>query len=226
MGLSCFKIASGDLTTFPLIDKVAKFGKPMILSTGAADFWEVQKTFDFVIAMNPNVVIMQCTSIYPAKPITINLNVINTYRKKFPNTVIGYSGHDSGISIPIASYALGARFIEKHFTLDRSQKGTDHQFSLTPPLLKELVQELENVRLALGDGEKKLISEEKLARFKMAKKIVAKRDLSKGLIININDLSFKSPGDGIAPSELNKVIGKKLTKDYKFDETLHLEDIE
>ena len=226
MGLNCFKIASGDLTTFPLIEKVAKFEKPMIISTGAADFWEVKKTFDFVIDINPNVVIMLCTSIYPAKPITINLNVISTYRDEFPSTVIGYSGHDSGISIPVAAYALGARFIEKHFTLDRSQKGTDHQFSLTPKLLKELIDELENVRLSLGDPEKKLLSEEKLARFKMGKKIVANKDLTKGSIINLDDLSFKSPGDGISPNELEKVLGKKITKDYKLDETLQIEDIE
>ena len=225
LGLDSYKIASGDLTNFPLIEKVANFQKPMIISTGASDFWEVEKTLNFAKNINPNIILLQCTSIYPAKPITINLNVINTFRKEFPETVIGYSGHDSGISIPIAAYSLGARVIEKHFTLDRSQKGTDHQFSLTAILLKSLIDELENVRLSFGDGKKKLLSEEKLARFKMGKKIIASKKLPKGTVIKIDDLLFKSPGDGVPPSEIDKVIGKTTTKDYSFEENIKLEDL-
>ena len=116
--------------------------------------------------------------------------------------------------------------IEKHFTLDRTQKGTDHQFSLTPELLEELVTELENVKLSLGDGNKKLLSEEKLARFKMGKKIISSRDLSKGTKLTIEDLLFKSPGDGIPPSEIDKVLGKKITKDYLYEENIKFEDLE
>ncbi len=225
LGLESYKIASGDLTNFPLIEKVAKFQKPMIISTGASDFWEVEKTLNYAKNINPRIILLQCTSIYPAKPITINLNVINTYREKFSDTVIGYSGHDSGITIPVAAYALGARVIEKHFTLDRTQKGTDHQFSLTPDLLKSLVTELENVRLSLGDSEKKLLSEEKLARFKMGKKIIASENLSKGTILSMENLQFKSPGDGIPPSELENILGKKITKDYIFEENIKYEDL-
>ena len=132
----------------------------------------------------------------------------------------------SGTSIPVAAYALGARFIEKHFTLDRLQKGTDHQFSLTPTLLKTLVDDLEEIRLAMGDGEKKLLSEEKLARFKMGKKIVFSNYASKGTKIELKDLSFKSPGDGIPPNELSKVLGKVISKDYKIDEALDYKDLE
>ena len=154
------------------------------------------------------------------------MNVISTYRENFSDTVIGYSGHDSGISIPVAAYALGARVIEKHFTLDRTQKGTDHQFSLTPKLLKSLVTDLENVRLSLGDKEKKLLSEEKLARFKMGKKIIASKNLPKGTVLSLDNLQFKSPGDGIPPSELENVIGKKITKDYIFEENIKFEDLD
>lgn len=226
LGLESYKIASGDLTNFPLIEKVAKFQKPMIISTGASNFWEVKKTLNYAKNINPRIILLQCTSIYPAKPITINLNVISTYRENFSDTVIGYSGHDSGISIPVAAYALGARVIEKHFTLDRTQKGTDHQFSLTPKLLKSLVTDLENVRLSLGDKEKKLLSEEKLARFKMGKKIIASKNLSKGTVLSLDNLQFKSPGDGIPPSELENVIGKKITKDYIFEENIKFEDLD
>lgn len=226
LGLESYKIASGDLTNFPLIEKVANFQKPMIISTGASDFSEVEKTFNFAKNINHRIILLQCTSIYPAKPITINLNVIKTFRDKFVDTVIGYSGHDSGISIPIAAYSLGARVIEKHFTLDRTQKGTDHQFSLTPELLEELVTELENVKLSLGDGNKKLLSEEKLARFKMGKKIISSKDLIKGTKLTIEDLLFKSPGDGIPPSEIDKVLGKKITKDYLYEENIKFEDLE
>ena len=225
LGLESYKIASGDLTNFPLIEKVANFQKPMIISTGASDFWEVEKTLNFAKNINPKIILLQCTSIYPAKPITINLNVIKTFRDAFTETVVGYSGHDSGISIPIAAYSLGARVIEKHFTLDRSQKGTDHQFSLTPALLKNLVDELENVRLSLGDGKKKLLSEEKLARFKMGKKIIASKKLSKGTVLTMDNLLFKSPGDGVPPSELDKVLGKTITKEYSFEENIKLEDL-
>ena len=100
----------------------------MIISTGASDFSEVEKTFNFAKNINHRIILLQCTSIYPAKPITINLNVIKTFRDKFVDTVIGYSGHDSGISIPIAAYSLGARVIEKHFTLDRTQKAQTINF--------------------------------------------------------------------------------------------------
>ena len=226
LNLPCYKIASGDLTNSPLIEMVASFKKPMIISTGASNFSEVEDAFSGALKINDQIVLMQCTSIYPAKPITINLNVIKTYREKFPKTVIGYSGHDSGTSIPVAAYALGARFIEKHFTLDRLQKGTDHQFSLTPTLLKTLVDDLEEIRLAMGDGEKKLLSEEKLARFKMGKKIVFSNYASKGTKIELKDLSFKSPGDGIPPNELSKVLGKVINKDYKIDEALDYKDLE
>ncbi|MBO83606.1 MAG: N-acetylneuraminate synthase [Actinobacteria bacterium] len=226
LGVPCFKVASGDLTNIPLIEKIAKFNKPMIISTGASDFWEVENTVKCATELNSQIILMQCTSIYPAKPATINLNVIRTYRKKFSNIVIGYSGHDAGITIPVAAYALGARFIEKHFTLDRTQKGTDHQFSLTPELMKYLVDELESVRLSLGDGNKVLLSEEKLARYKMGKKIVAKRKIKEGTYISLEDLEFKSPGDGIPPNQLESVLGKKITREYFKEETLELKDLE
>ena len=209
----------------PLFNGDAGIVRTLIISTGASDFWEVEKTLNFAKNINPKIILLQCTSIYPAKPITINLNVIKTFRKEFSETVIGYSGHDSGISIPIAAYSIGARVIEKHFTLDRSQKGTDHQFSLTPTLLKNLVDELENVRLSFGDGKKKLLSEEKLARFKMGKKIIASKKLTKGTVITMDDLLFKSPGDGVPPSELDMVLGKTITKDYSFEENIKLEDL-
>ena len=116
LGVSFFKMASADLTNFPLLEHAAKKGKPMILSTGMADMKTVKSAVELVSKFNTQIGILQCTSTYPAKFEEINLNVLHTYQNEFPNSVIGYSGHEHGIVIPVAAVALGARIIERHFT--------------------------------------------------------------------------------------------------------------
>ena len=130
LDMPAFKIASGDLTNTPLLKYVASFGKPMIISTGGGVMENVRRAYDTIMPLNTNLCIMQCTSGYPPAYEELNLRVIETFRREFPDIVIGFSAHDSGIAMPLVGYMLGARIFEKHFTLNRTWKGTDQAFSL------------------------------------------------------------------------------------------------
>jgi N-acetylneuraminate synthase/sialic acid synthase len=166
---------------------------------------------------------MQCTCGYPAEFAELDLRVIATYREKFPEVVIGYSGHDNGIAMPVAAYMLGARIIEKHFTLNRAMKGTDHRFSLEPVGMKKMIRDLQRVRIALGDGRKKVYASEAGPVLKMGKKLVAARDLPAGHVLTAGDVAIKSPGDGLAPFHLDQILGQALTRDVRADQSLTLE---
>jgi sialic acid synthase len=147
------KIASGDLTNISLLKEVAGWGGPVIFSTGGGMLADVQRAYD-IVQYQPHAV-LQCTSGYPAKFEELNLRVIETYRGMFPETVVGLSDHDKGIAIAPVAYALGARIVEKHFTLDRTWKGTDQAFSLEPVGLRKMVRDLKRARQAMGDGIKR-----------------------------------------------------------------------
>jgi len=218
-----YKIASGDLKNVPLLRHVAKIGKPMIVSTGGGTMEDVQRAFDTVMPINPRLCLMQCTCGYPAEFAELDLRVIATYREKFPEVVIGYSGHDNGIAMPLAAYMLGARIIEKHFTLNRAMKGTDHRFSLEPVGMKKMIRDLQRVRIALGDGRKKVYASEASPVLKMGKKLVAARDLPAGHVLTAADIAIKSPGDGLQPYYLDQVVGQVLTRDVRVDQSLTLE---
>lgn len=218
-----YKIASGDLKNTPLLKHVAKLGKPMIVSTGGGTIEDVQRAYDTIMPINPRLCLLQCTCGYPAEFAELDLRVIATYREKFPDVVIGYSGHDNGIAMPLAAYMLGARVIEKHFTLNRAMKGTDHRFSLEPVGMSKMIRDLQRTRLALGDGRKKVYASEASPVLKMGKKLVAARDLRAGHVLTAADIAIKSPADGLAPFYLDEVIGQTLTRDVKADDTLTLE---
>ena len=218
-----YKIASGDLKNVPLLRHVAKIGKPMIVSTGGGTMEDVQRAFDTVMPINPRLCLMQCTCGYPAEFAELDLRVIATYREKFPEVVIGYSGHDNGIAMPLAAYMLGARIIEKHFTLNRAMKGTDHRFSLEPVGMKKMIRDLQRVRIALGDGRKKVYASEASPVLKMGKKLVAARDLPAGHVLTAADIAIKSPGDGLQPYYLDQVVGQVLTREVRVDQSLTLE---
>lgn len=221
-----YKIASGDLLNIPLMKYVAKFGKPMIVSTGGGKLEDVRRAYDAIMPINPKLAILQCTSSYPARPDQLNFRVIETYRKEFPDTVIGYSGHDNGIVLPIVSFMLGARIVEKHFTLDRSLKGTDHSFSLAPTGLKNMVRDLHRARESLGSGQKKIDKGEVEPLTKMGKKLVAAKFLPEGHVLSAEDIMIKSPGDGLPPYELDNVIGKKLSCSLELDGNILLENLQ
>ncbi len=223
LGVPAYKIASGDLKSTPLLKHVARFGKPMIISTGGASLDDVQRAYDTVMPLNPQLAILQCTAGYPAAFEELDLRVISTYRERFPGAVIGFSSHDNGIAMPVAAYLLGARIVEKHFTLNRAMKGTDHAFSLEPVGLRKMVRDLERTHKAIGNGVKKIYESEKAPIVKMGKSLVVARDLPAGHVLRREDIVMKSPGGGIPPYELDKVLGRMTLMALYEDDFLSFE---
>ena len=217
------KIASGDLRSTPLLRHVASFGKPIVISTGGAVIDDVQRAYDTIMPINQQLAILQCTAGYPAAFEELDLRVIGTYHERFPGAVIGFSSHDNGIAMPVAAYILGARIVEKHFTLNRAMKGTDHAFSLEPVGLRKMVRDLDRTYKALGNGVKKIYESEKAPILKMGKSLVVARDLPSGHVIGPNDIVMKSPAGGIPPYEWNKVIGRVTLKPLTRDDFLTFE---
>jgi N-acetylneuraminate synthase/sialic acid synthase len=170
--------------------------------------------------INPQLCIMQCTASYPAQVDELNLNVINRYRTQFPDAVIGLSDHQNGIVMAVVAFMLGARVIEKHFTLDHTLKGTDHAFSLQPDGMRRLVRDLRRVPVALGSDEKAPMQVEHKPLVKMGKKLVAARPLTAGQILARDDIAIRSPGDGLPPYELDKVLGKTLAQGLEVDDNI------
>jgi N-acetylneuraminate synthase/sialic acid synthase len=223
LDVPAYKIASGDLRSTPLLKYVAGFGKPMIISTGGALLEDVQRAYDTIMPINSQLAILQCTAGYPAAFEELDLHVISQYRTRFPDAVIGFSSHDNGIAMPVAAYVLGARMVEKHFTLNRAMKGTDHAFSLEPVGLRKMVRDLERTFKALGDGKKKIHESEKAPIIKMGKSLVVARDLPSGHLLGPDDIVMKSPGGGIPPYELERVIGRITLRPLYEDDFLSYE---
>jgi sialic acid synthase len=227
LDVPAFKVASGDLRNTPLLRHVAGLGKPIILSTGGADMEDVERAVDTVLALNEELSVLQCTAAYPADTHDLNLRVITTLRERFPELVIGLSDHQNGIAMAVVAYMLGARVIEKHFTLNHAGKGTDHAFSLMPEGMRKLVRDLHRVPGALGDGVKRPLEIEEKPIQKMGKKLVAARGLDKGHTIQVDDIAIKSPADGgLPPYELDRIVGLRLRRPLRTDENVELEDLE
>jgi sialic acid synthase len=220
-----YKIASGDLKNTVLLKYVAKFGKPMIISCGGATMEDVRRAYDTIMPINPQLCILQCTATYPTEAEDLNLNVIKTLRDEFPDVVVGLSDHYNGIAMSVASYILGARVIEKHFTLNHTWKGTDHALSLEPIGMNKMIRDLQRCRVALGTGEKKILDAEKAAITKMGKSLFAASDLPTGHKLTEADIAIKSPGGGLPPYELENVIGKTLNKALSTDDVINASDL-
>ena len=225
LDMPVYKIASGDLNNIPLITYVASFQKPMIISTGGGLMEDVRRAYDAIMPINSQLCIMQCTSGYPSAFEEMNLRVITTYRERFPEAVIGLSAHDSGIAMAVVGYVLGARVVEKHFTLNRALSGSDHAFSLERPGLRRMIRDLQRARLALGDGVKRRYPSEVKPMYKMGKKLVAAHALPKGHVLRRDDIAIKSPNDGLPPYELYDVIGKTTKRALHEDENIIYEDL-
>jgi len=218
-----FKIASGDLRNIPLLKHIAKFQKPMIISTGAGNMEDVRRAYEAIMPINPQLAILQCTANYPTPPEEMNLRVIETLRREFPDVVVGLSDHYNGIAMAVAAYVLGGRIIEKHFTLNHTWRGSDHALSLEPIGMRKMVRDLRRARVALGDGVKRIYPGEEKALGKMGKGLVAARDLPAGHVLTIEDVAIKSPNLGLPPYELENIIGRKLTRPLTMDEGIHWE---
>ena len=208
-----YKLGSGELNNFELIDHVQKTNKPIIISTGMATLDEIKETYDF-IENKDNLIILHCITGYPTSFEEANLNFIKTLKLEF-DVPIGFSDHSPGIELPIAAVALGACVVEKHFTLDKNLEGPDHKASLNPKEFKAMVDAIRNVEVAMGDGIRKF-SDNELEIKKVARKsIVLNQDVKKGTKLQREMLSIKRPGTGIPPKFINDVIGKETIEDLK-----------
>lgn len=221
------KVASMDLNNHIFLDYIGKKGVPIILSTGMGDMQEIREAIKVLEKTgNKNICILHCISIYPPEISTIRLNNILGLREEFPNYPIGFSDHSIGIEIPVASIALGACLIEKHFTLDKSKIGMDNQVATEPDEMKTLVQSCNNVQLALGTKERIVLEEELKKRKEMRRSVVANKDLKAGDIIKLEYLDVKRPGTGIAADKIFELVGKKLGKDVDKDSVIFEGDCE
>jgi N,N'-diacetyllegionaminate synthase len=218
-----FKIGSGEITNFPLLRKIAQKSKPIILSTGMSYLGEVERAIAVIVQEgNSNLSLLHCTTNYPCHFDEVNLNAMITLKEAF-KLPIGYSDHTIGIVVPIAAVAMGAKIIEKHFTLDKNLPGPDHKASLDPCELKKMVEAIRNIEQALGDGIKKPNQSEFKVMTVARKSLVAARNLKAGEIVLENDIAVKRPGDGIKPEFIDILVGKKLVKDIEEDEVLSWE---
>jgi N-acetylneuraminate synthase/sialic acid synthase len=225
LGVPCYKTASGDLTNIPLLRYIAQTRKPVFVSTGGGTMADVQRAHDAIRTEGGDLAILHCTAEYPSDHRDMNLRVVQTFMDEFPDSVIGLSDHDNGIAMALVAYVLGARVIEKHFTLNRAWKGTDHPFSLEPEGMRKLVRDVRRAAIAMGDGVKRVYDKEQAAIAKMGKKIVAARDLPSGHVILEADIAYKSPGDGLPPYMASQLIGRPLRKALSTDESVSLEDV-
>jgi sialic acid synthase len=222
-----YKIASADVVNTPLLRHVAAFGRPMFLSTGGATLEDLDRALAAVLPVNEQVCVLQCTAAYPCETEDLNLQVIATLRERYPELVIGLSDHQNGISMALVAYMLGARVIEKHFTLNHAWKGTDHAFSLMPEGLRKLVRDLRRIPVALGDGVKRPLAVEAKPLEKMGKKLVAARDLEQGHVLEVPDIAIKSPADGgLPPYELDRLVGRRLRRSVAFEDFVTFDDVE
>jgi N,N'-diacetyllegionaminate synthase len=218
-----FKIPSGEITNYLYLKKIALIGKPVILSTGMSNMSEIAAAVKLLISENlsvEDITILHCNTEYPTPMLDVNLKAMLSIKKKF-NVEVGYSDHTLGIEIPIAAVAMGAKVIEKHFTLNRNLKGPDHASSLEPDELSLMVKSIRNVELAcLGDGIK-IPSKSEIKNIKIVRKSMhVVRDIKNGEILNKHDIVILRPNNGINPMEWNKVIGKKLIKNIRSGECL------
>ena len=226
LGVPFFKMASADITNFPLLEHAAKKNKPLIISTGMSDMNTVEKAVALISKINSQIGILQCTSTYPTSFDQIHLNVITTFNEKFSDCVIGYSGHELGIAVPIASVSLGAKIIERHFTLDRTMKGGDHAASLEPQGFKKMVRDIRNIEQAMGGYDKQMQDSEAPIFKKLAKSIVSATDIAKGETITLENITTKGPGTGISPMKINELIGKTANVTIPVDTVILEENID
>lgn len=223
-GVYGYKVASADLTNTPLLKRLVKTNKPLILSTGMNTEDEVLKTTRFLKDNKAKFALLHCNSTYPAPFQDINLNWIKSLKKI--HNLVGYSGHERGTSVSIAAVALGAKVIERHITLDRQMEGPDHAASLEINEFKFLVKGIREVEDALGlKDSRKLSQGELINRENLGKSIVASRTLKKGQIITENDIKIVSPGQGLSPQGIHQLLGKKLNRDLNFEDFFYESDI-
>ncbi|MCM1992638.1 N-acetylneuraminate synthase [Oceanirhabdus seepicola] len=219
LGIELIKIPSGEITNLPYLRAVAETNKKVILSTGMSDMGEVKRAVEVLENSCEEIIVLHCNTEYPTPMEDVNLSAMLTLKEEL-NKEVGYSDHTLGIEVPIAAVSLGARVIEKHFTLDKSMIGPDHKASLEPTELKNMIQCIRNIEMAMGNGLK-VTSKSELKNKGIARKsIVAAENIEAGEIFTEKNITCKRPGNGISPMEWDKVIGTKAKRNFKSDELI------
>lgn len=215
-GMPAYKVASADFTNYELLESIAKTGKPFLCSTGMSSEGEIKSTVAFLDELGADYVLLHCNSTYPTPFKDVNLKYLNRLRK-ITGKLVGYSGHERGICVPIAAIALGACVIEKHLTLDRGLEGTDHKVSLLPDEFTEMVRQIRNLEEGLGSDEepREITQGELLNRESLAKSLVANAVIRRGTIITRSMIAVKSPGQGIQPNRVDELVGKVAHRDIE-----------
>jgi N,N'-diacetyllegionaminate synthase len=218
LGIDLFKIPSGEITNRPYLNHIAKKGREVIFSTGMANMQEVLDAMNVFIQVGiekDRITILHCNTEYPTPMKDVNLRAMNSIGKIL-GVQVGYSDHTLGIEVPIAAVALGAKVIEKHFTLDKSMPGPDHKASLDPSELKNMIQAIRNIESAMAGTGIKEPSQSELNNIAVVRKSLHfRKDLLAGHIINVEDLIALRPGHGVSPMQIDYYIGKKLNKNVE-----------
>ncbi len=222
LGCNIWKIPSGEITNYPYLVEIAKKHQPIIMSTGMCSEDEIAVAIE---VLNTNgagqIRLLHCTTEYPAPYGDVNLNAMCSMKRRF-GLEVGYSDHTKGIEVPIAAAAMGAAIIEKHFTLDKNMEGPDHKASLEPMELKQMVDSIRNIEMALGTGIKEPAESEKKNIAIARKSIVAAKKIKKGEAFTTENITTKRPGNGVSPMRWNEVLGTRAVRDFEEDELIEL----
>lgn len=224
LGVDAFKIASRDLTNLPLVRNIASRGKPVIVSTGMAGLAEIDEAVDVVRQTGSPFALLQCTSLYPTPPDEAHLRSMITLGKRYA-VPVGFSDHTAGVLLAPVAVAMGAAIIEKHLTLDRGLKGTDHACSLEPDEFRQLVANVRQVEAALGRADKPLADGVATVKAKLGRSLVTRVPLTAGTRIEEPMLVLKCPGDGLSWLDRQQIVGRRLKRDLAADVKLTLEDV-
>lgn len=222
--LGLWKVPSGEITNYPYLQRIARFGEPVILSTGMSTLEEIKTAMKVLTDCGlpkEQISVLHCNTEYPTPMSDVNLSAMSEMRRELGVT-IGYSDHTQGIEVPIAAVAMGAEIIEKHFTLDRTLPGPDHKASLEPAELKAMVSAIRNIEQAMGNGHKAVSASEGKNKAIARKSIVAACSIRQGEAFTEQNLTVKRPGNGVSPMRWPEVIGQKAKRDFQEDELIEL----
>tara|TARA_B110000037_G_scaffold222811_1_gene299724 strand:+ start:3133 stop:4146 length:1014 start_codon:yes stop_codon:yes gene_type:complete len=228
VGVNTYKIPSGEVNNLPLLEKIARTGKKVLLSSGMSSWAEIDEAVKTLKGNGcDDLTVLQCTSEYPCPAEQSGLNVLSEISKRYENVKVGYSDHTMGIAIPIAAVVLGASVIEKHFTLSQKMYGSDAMNSIEPEEFKRLVDEIRQIDLAMNSQIDKDYKVQQLKRMKVTfeKSIVSSKDIKKGELITLDMLTYKKPGDGILAKDYKKIIGMRVTNNIPKNHQLTMDNL-
>jgi sialic acid synthase len=223
IGIDAYKIPSADLMSLPLLEHVAKKDKPVLISTGMSTEEEIDLAVSTILPHNKRIILFQCLSLYPSPEDKLNIRYMDVLKERYAPLPVGYSGHERDLLPTLAAVSRGACIVERHLTLDKTMKGSDHAASLEPQELKELIENIRRIETMLGKPVKVVHEELLPLREKLAKSIVTTGPISKGTVITREMLTIKSPGNAIPPTKLKDIVGKIAEMDLAEDTLLPTE---